>query len=106
MLSLIFFKHVRLLDLSFQVLLCFSACLFSGLGFRHVCVRILLYAHTGSKYVYAYNWPAYAGLCMCAHTTGLHTQAYVCAHILVPRNLNFDFPVSFALFVLPKMPLF
>ena len=62
------FKHFRLLDLSFQVLLCFSAYLFSGLGFSRVCVRILLYAHAGSKYAYAYNWPAYAGLCMHMHT--------------------------------------
>ena len=53
--TFIFFKHVRLLDLSFQVLLCFSACLFSGLAFRRVCVRILLYVHAGSMYAYAYN---------------------------------------------------
>ena len=52
---LYFFKHVRLLDLSFQVLLCFFACLFSGLGFRCVCIHIQLacirrpmYAHTSS----------------------------------------------------------
>jgi len=62
------FKHFRLLDLSFQVLFCFSAYLFSGLGFSHVCVRILLYAHAGLKYAYAYNWPADAGLCMHMHT--------------------------------------
>ena len=41
MLSL-FFKHIRLLNLSFQFLLCFSTCLFFGLGFRRVCVCIQL----------------------------------------------------------------
>ena len=56
MLSL-YFKHVRMLDLSFQVLLCLSTCLFSGLEFRCVYVHILLYAHVGSKY-------AYVDLCM------------------------------------------
>ena len=43
---------------------------------------------------------------MCTHTTGPRTQAYVCVCILMPRNPNFDFPISFALFVLPNMPLF
>ena len=56
---------------------------------------------------------AYAYFCMHmqarsmhTHTTSLRLQAYVRARILVPRNLNFDFPISFALFVLPNMPLF
>ena len=34
-----FFKHVRLLDLSFQVLFYFSTCLFSRLRLKRVCVR-------------------------------------------------------------------
>ena len=40
---------------------------------------------------------------MRTHVDGLCTQAYVCTCILVPRNLNFDIFVSFALFVLPNM---
>ena len=43
---------------------------------------------------------------MHTHVTSLRMQAYVCARILVPRNPNFDFPISFALFILPNMPLF
>ena len=37
------------------------------------------------------------------HTTGLHMQAYVCACIFVPRNLNLDFLLSFLSY---DMPLF
>ena len=56
--------------------------------------------------VYAYFCMRTQARSMRMHTTNLRTQAYVCARILVPRNPNFDFHVSFALFVLPNMPLF
>ena len=62
------FKHIRLLDLSFQVLLCFFSCLFFVLRFRRVYIRILLSAHVGSKYTYTYIWPMYVGLCMRTYT--------------------------------------
>ena len=62
------FKHIRLLDLSFQVLLCFFSCLFFGLRFKRVYIRILLSAHVGSKYAYTYIWPMYVGLCMRTYT--------------------------------------
>ena len=50
--------------------------------------------------------------CICTHTRSMHmhtrphTQAYVCAHILMPRNSNLTFSsTSFSLFYLYNMPL-
>ena len=58
-------------------------------------------------FVYACFCMRMQAQCMCTHTTGLCMQAYVCVCKLLPRNPNFDFPVSFAMFFfLPNMPLF
>ena len=75
-------KTCRLLDLSFQVFFCVSV---SRLGFW-VCL------------------PVHAS-CMRTHTTGLHMQAYICAHILVSRNPNFEFSISILSFILHHMSL-
>ena len=40
------------------------------------------------------------------HATGLRTQAYECARILVPRNPNLSFFASVSLFLSYLMPLF
>ena len=69
------FEHVRLLDLSFKSFLAF---LFLVKGLGCVCV------HTQARN-------------MRTHTTSMHTQAYVCACILVPRNPNSSFLLLFLL---------
>ena len=52
-----------------------------------MCLSVHVYI--GSKYVYAYNWPMYAGLCMHMH-----------------RNPNLSFFASVSLFLPYNMPLF
>ena len=78
-----FFNHVRLLDLLFKVFFYNSV---SELGFR-VCLCV----HASCMCTQARR--------MCTYTTSLRMQAYVCACILVPRNPDFEFSVSFALFI-------
>ena len=49
---------------------------------------------------------AYADSNMLTHTTGMRRQAYVCTHMLVPKNLNLSFSASVSLFLSCNMPLF
>ena len=83
------FKHAKLLDLKFFVLLC--SCVFE-LGFRAYIHMHAFYMHTHTQ-------------SMCTHRTRLRTQANVCAHILIPRNPNPNLFASVSFFYLYNMPL-
>ena len=72
-------------------------------GRRIMLLKCWHLSHAFSKYAYESSKYAHVGK-KYAHT---HTmQAYVCTRILMPRNPNFEFSDSFALFVLHHMPLF
>ena len=76
MFSLLYdFVHVRLLDFSSVHFLHFCA---SRLEFRMYLCAHAFYIRTQAR-------------SMCTHTTDLCTLAYVCAHIVVPRNPNLGF---------------
>ena len=94
---LYFFKHVRLLDLSFQVLLCFFACLFFGLGFRRVCIRKLeVCVRIQLAYVYR---PMYTHTYLCSKTLILiFLFLLLCLFYLICLyfNLLICFSISFS----------
>ena len=60
--------------------------LFSGLGFFRACLR----GHAFCMHMQARSMRMY--------TTGMRTQAYVFAHILVPKNPNLSFLLLFLYF--------
>ena len=74
------FVHVRLLDFSSVRFLHFCA---SRLEFRMYLCAHAFYIRTQAR-------------SMCTHTTDLCTLAYVCAHIVVPRNPNLGFLLGFS----------
>ena len=78
----LYYKHVRLLDLSFLSVALFSVLLRSRLGFlykpAHICGQ-----HTRTSQS------------MRTHAVDLHAQASACAHIPLPRNPNSSFFTSF-----------
>ena len=89
------FYVVRFFVLKFYSILCVVVFLARVFGlnpcmYNSACTRRLNYAYA-SLFMCTQAWS------MRTHTTSLHTQAYVCTRILVPRNPNSSFLLLFLL---------